>query len=184
MPAIACNPLVTVSVLLRQLCTELVVNQLIDSAQDSRPLDRDVYELGAMKVAVKDQGTMHVAALRYLLAPDGSAARRVRRLLAEQGACSGVIVGTWLELLEWAYRAYLMPYPNDDWEAVFYRTLAELDDAFGPEVCPSRPSRRARLWLLRYFRSFPLPIPPAMLTTIAWVICQNDLAVTSPICFA
>ena len=46
-------------------------------------------------------------ALSFLLVPDGSAARRVRRLIAEQGACSGVVVGSWPELVEWARRSYL-----------------------------------------------------------------------------
>ena len=47
-------------------------------------------------------------ALSFLLVPDASAARRVRRLMAEQGARSGVVVGTWPELVEWARRSYLV----------------------------------------------------------------------------
>jgi hypothetical protein len=57
----------------------------------------------------------------------------VRRLIAEQGACSGVIVGTWPELVEWARRSYLLPAPADDWDAVFAAALGELKDAFWAE---------------------------------------------------
>jgi hypothetical protein len=32
-------------------------------------------------------------ALRFLLVPDAGAARRVRRLIAEQGACTDVLAG-------------------------------------------------------------------------------------------
>ena len=62
-------------------------------------------------------------ALSFLLVPDAGAARRVRRLIAERGACTGVVVGTWPELVEWARRTYLLPAPADDWEPVFARRL-------------------------------------------------------------
>ena len=64
-------------------------------------------------------------ALQFLLVPDAGAARRVRRLIAEQGACTGVVVGTWPELVEWARRSYLLPAPADDWDAVFGAALGE-----------------------------------------------------------
>ncbi len=67
------------------------------------------------------------------MVPDGSAARRVRRLIVERGACSGVVVGSWSELIEHARRAYLVPRLADDWEAVFSGALAELEDAFWSE---------------------------------------------------
>ena len=73
---------------------------------------------------------MHGSVIKFLLVPDGSAARHVRRLIAERGACSGIVVGTWLELMEWASRAYLVPRPLDDWETTFRTTLDELKDAF------------------------------------------------------
>ena len=71
--------------------------------------------------------------LRFLLVPDAGAARRVRRLIAEQGACTGIVVGTWPELVEWARRSYLLPEAADDWDAVFTAALADLKDAFWAE---------------------------------------------------
>ena len=68
-----------------------------------------------------------------LLVPDAGAARRVRRLIAERGACSGVVVGAWPELIEWARRAYLLPAPAEDWEHVSANALGELKDAFWSE---------------------------------------------------
>jgi len=82
-------------------------------------------------------------ALRFLLVPDAGAARRVRRLIAERGACSGVVVGAWPELVEWARRAYLMPAPADDWEHVFANALGELKDAFWTESCKVAPVETA-----------------------------------------
>lgn len=46
---------------------------------------------------------------RFLLVPDGSAARRLRRMLATHAPCQGVLVGTWPELIEQAKSAYLIP---------------------------------------------------------------------------
>ena len=62
---------------------------------------------------------LSIESLRFLLVPDAGAARRVRRLIAERGACTGVVVGTWPELVEWARRSYLLPEPGEDWDAVF-----------------------------------------------------------------
>ena len=59
-----------------------------------------------MKELNRDKTKMHEQALRFLLVPDGSAARPVRRLMAEPGACSGVVVGSWPELVGWVRRAY------------------------------------------------------------------------------
>ena len=72
-------------------------------------------------------------ALQFLLVPDAGAARRVRRLIAERSACSGVVVGSWPELIEWARRAYLIPAPLDDWQQVFSAALAKVKDAFWAE---------------------------------------------------
>ncbi len=80
---------------------------------------------------------------RFLLVPDGSAARRVRRLIAEQGACSGVVVGSWPELLEWARRAYLVPAPPDDWPQVFRAALEKLKDAFWADSLSVSPAETA-----------------------------------------
>ena len=71
--------------------------------------------------------------LRFLLVPDAGAARRVRRLIAERGACSGVVVGAWPELVEWARRAYLLPVPTDDWDQGFATALDQLKDSFWSE---------------------------------------------------
>ena len=73
---------------------------------------------------------MREQTLRFLLVPDASAARRVRRVIAERGACAGLVVGAWSELMEWARRAYLLPAPAEDWEHVFATALGELKDAF------------------------------------------------------
>ena len=76
---------------------------------------------------------MGSSALILLLVPDAGTARRVRRLIAERGARTGVVVGTWPELVEWARRSYLLPAPADDWDAVFAAALGELKDAFWAE---------------------------------------------------
>ena len=84
-----------------------------------------------------------VDALRFLLVPDAGAARRVRRLIAQQGACTGVVVGTWSELIEWARRAYLLPVPADDWDAVFAAALGQSKDAFWAESLAVAPVETA-----------------------------------------
>jgi ATP-dependent helicase/nuclease subunit B len=71
--------------------------------------------------------------LRFLLVPDAGAARRVRRLIAERGACAGVVIGTWPELVEWARRSYLLAEAAADWEQVFAAALGALKDAFWAE---------------------------------------------------
>lgn len=82
-------------------------------------------------------------ALIFLLVPDGSAARRVRRLVAEQGARSGVVVGSWPELVEWTRRSYLVPAPNDDWQPVYSAALAAVKDAFWAESLKVAPIETA-----------------------------------------
>lgn len=73
-------------------------------------------------------------ALLFLLVPDGSAARRVRRLLAKRGSCSGVLVGSWPELIDWARRAYLVPQPDTaTFGARLGTALGSLTDAFWAE---------------------------------------------------
>lgn len=86
---------------------------------------------------------MSIAALRFLLVPDASAARRVRRLIAERSARSGVVVGTSVELLEWARRAYLLPEPADDWGTALAETLGALGDAFWAESFRVAPAETA-----------------------------------------
>ena len=71
--------------------------------------------------------------LRYLLVPDAGVARRLRRILAQRSARSGIVVGTWSELMEWACRAYLVPETTDDNDSGFRKALEELEDAFWTE---------------------------------------------------
>jgi ATP-dependent helicase/nuclease subunit B len=78
--------------------------------------------------------------IRFLLMPDGSSARHVRRILAERSACSGIVVGTWSELLEWACRAYLVPETTDDNDSGFMKALEELEDAFWSESLSVAPA--------------------------------------------
>ena len=82
--------------------------------------------------------------LHFLLVPDAGAARRVRRLVAEQGASSGVLVGTWGELVEQARRSYLLPEAADDWDQVFAAALKELKDAFWAESFKVAPIETAQ----------------------------------------
>ena len=86
---------------------------------------------------------MNDMTLRFLLVPDAGAARRVRRRVAERGACGGVVVGTWPELVEWSRGAYLLPEPAGDWERVFRGELADLNDAFWAESFRATPDETA-----------------------------------------
>ena len=74
---------------------------------------------------------MHLPVVEFLLVPDKSAARRVRRGLAERGARIDVVVGTWPELLELAAHCYLIPVDAiDAFDAVFRERLHQHPDAF------------------------------------------------------
>ncbi|MGS2724911.1 hypothetical protein ACVBEJ_14315 [Porticoccus sp. GXU_MW_L64] len=66
----------------------------------------------------------------FILVPDGSAARRLRRIIATQTPCMGVQIGTWPELIEQARSAYLVPKRSNDWSQVFYHALENISDAF------------------------------------------------------
>lgn len=68
--------------------------------------------------------------IHFLLVPDGSAARRLRRMLATQAPRQGVLVGTWPELIEQAKSAYLILPKVDDWNKRFHSALETLSDAF------------------------------------------------------
>ena len=71
--------------------------------------------------------------LHFLLVPDESAARRVRRALARNGGRSGVIVGTWQELICRAREAYFRP-PVADWDdSDFEAALASAGNGFWSE---------------------------------------------------
>lgn len=81
--------------------------------------------------------------LCFLLVPDGSAARRVRRELVDVCARKGVIVGTWMELVEYARKAYLLPVSDNDWDELFHRLLGEFDDAFWTQSYEVAPQETA-----------------------------------------
>lgn len=68
--------------------------------------------------------------LRYHLAPDRAAARRLRRTAAEGGKAFGCAVGPWADLLERAREAYLVPRPEDTWEGCLREALPTIDGAF------------------------------------------------------
>ena len=80
---------------------------------------------------------------QYLLVPDSSAARRTRRALAEKGACKGIVVGTWPELVEYARNAYLIPVPGNDWDEGFNTNLAGMGAAFWSESYAVSPQETA-----------------------------------------
>jgi ATP-dependent helicase/nuclease subunit B len=71
--------------------------------------------------------------LRFLLVPDGGAARRVRRLVAEHGAHPGVVVGSWPELVEWVRRSCVAPPASGEDETRMDRALASVGGAFWSE---------------------------------------------------
>ena len=71
--------------------------------------------------------------LQFLLVPDSSAARRIRRAVVENGARRGVVIGTWPELVEYACRAYLTPRTDGNWEEQLHTALGEMADAFWAE---------------------------------------------------
>lgn len=69
----------------------------------------------------------------FVLVPDATSARRVRRVLAENSAVINVIVGEWLTLIEHARAAYLIPPlgdANDDWTVALTDAMASIPDAF------------------------------------------------------
>ena len=83
------------------------------------------------------------SSLHFLLVPDGSAARRLRRTLAEASARSGVVVGTWPELLALAQKEYFISFPRGRHEA-FDEALAAPEDAFWSKSYASAPEETAR----------------------------------------
>ena len=82
-------------------------------------------------------------ALEFLLVPDASAGRRLRRILAATRARSGIAVGTWNDLLSRAGDAYFIRAPPAD-EAEFERALARVDGAFWQESLRAAPTETAR----------------------------------------
>ena len=68
--------------------------------------------------------------IHFLLVPDSSAARRLRRLVATESPCIGIQIGTWPELIEQARSTYLIPPPQSDWKTRFFNALGNLSDVF------------------------------------------------------
>ena len=68
--------------------------------------------------------------VHFLLTPDKSCSRRLRRLLAEQSPRMGVLTGTWSELVQQASDAYLIPPVTADWNNRFHTALGSLPEAF------------------------------------------------------
>ena len=68
--------------------------------------------------------------IHFILVPDGSAARRLRRMLATQSPCQGILIGTWPELFEQAKSAYLISQQASDWKRRFHSALENIPDAF------------------------------------------------------
>lgn len=100
--------------------------------------------------------------LTFLLVPDASAARRVRRMIAEQGACSGLLVGSWAGLMDAAQRAYLAPASVADWANDFDAALAATPDAFWTrslEVAPVETSRAVEAALTELYGALPVAEP-------------------------
>lgn len=77
-------------------------------------------------------------ALDFLLVPDSGAARRLRRALASTGARSGVVVGTWPELLLRARCCYL-PSTRPEAEDEFEQALEDLGGTFWRESLDADP---------------------------------------------
>ena len=82
-------------------------------------------------------------ALHFLLVPDGSAARRIRRTLAQSRARSGVIVGTWPELLARAQDAYCVSPPRGI-QTAFEGALESAEDAFWSKSYSTAPDETER----------------------------------------
>lgn len=68
--------------------------------------------------------------IHFILVPDNGAARRLRRLLATQSPCQGILVGTWPELVDQAKNAYLISSQSSDWNKHFHSALENTPDAF------------------------------------------------------
>lgn len=69
----------------------------------------------------------------FLLVPDKSAARRLRRDIASKNAMLGVQVGTWIELIELLKKTYLLSAPGDNWNERLREGGRSISDAFWAE---------------------------------------------------
>ena len=81
------------------------------------------------------------SAIHFLLVPDSSAGRRLRRLLAEDSARSDVVVGVWRELLTLASDNALIPCPPDaSWREALQHALSNATNAFWLESYEASPA--------------------------------------------
>lgn len=81
--------------------------------------------------------------INFILVPDSSAARRLRRILAAQTPCQGVLIGTWPELVEQAKSAYLVATQENGWRQAFHNALESLPDAFWSQSFEVAPGETA-----------------------------------------
>ena len=68
--------------------------------------------------------------IHFLLTPDRTSARFLRREVAKSGARACVLVGTWIELTELARKTYFVPEIEDSWAEQLERAAKSLTDAF------------------------------------------------------
>jgi hypothetical protein len=68
--------------------------------------------------------------IHFLLAPDSPSALKLKRLVAEQGGRTDVIVGSWPELLMQARNSFILPVVTDDWHARLAEGVDAQKDAF------------------------------------------------------
>ena len=90
-------------------------------------------------------------ALQFLLVPDASAARLVRRSLATTKARTGILVGTFGELLHRGLAAYLLDEGLAEQDQRFYDEVARIGDAFWSksfEVAPDETAAEIRATLI------------------------------------
>ncbi len=73
---------------------------------------------------------MSSASIDFLLAPDGSSARRIKARLAQEAPGLFRMVGTWPELMAQAEAAYLLPPDSDDWSDHMTQAALRQNDAF------------------------------------------------------
>ncbi len=100
---------------------------------------------------------MRKRVLQFLLVPDASAARRLRRSLAGAGARSGVVVGTWPELVERAQDAYFIPHAPEDSGQTFEDAMGAAEGAFWGEsfsVAPTETAHAVRAALIDLLSAF------------------------------
>lgn len=77
--------------------------------------------------------------LHFLLVPDASAGRRVRRAVAEGGARLNVVVGTWTDLAARTRDAFLVLEPDTGWEESVREAVAATPAAFWTRSCQTDP---------------------------------------------